>query len=105
MVGQTHGRKATGPTTNELERQGPAAPESRFAILPHRDPGGEGVIDMAGKFEVYQDKRGDFRFRLKAGNGQVIATGEGYKSKKACLNGIESIRKNAPGAALVDETT
>jgi uncharacterized protein YegP (UPF0339 family) len=58
---------------------------------------------MAGKFEVYQDKRGEYRFRLKAGNGQVIATGEGYTTKKACMNGIESIRKNAPGAKLDDQ--
>lgn len=59
---------------------------------------------MAGKFEVYTDKAGKFRFRLKAGNGQVIASGEAYESKKACLNGIESIRKNAPDATLVDQT-
>ena len=59
---------------------------------------------MAGKFEVYKDKSGNFRFRLKASNGQVIATGEGYKTKKSCLNGIESIRKNAPDAALDDQT-
>ncbi len=59
---------------------------------------------MAGKFEVYQDKKGQYRFRLKAGNGQVIATGEGYTTKKACLNGIESIRKNAPDAKLHDQT-
>ena len=57
---------------------------------------------MAGKFEIYQDAKGDYRFRLKAGNGQVIATGQGYKSKTACLNGIESIRKNAPEAKVVD---
>ena len=59
---------------------------------------------MAGKFEVYQDKKKEYRFRLKAGNGQVIATGEGYTTKKACLNGIESIRKNAPDAKLDDQT-
>jgi uncharacterized protein YegP (UPF0339 family) len=59
---------------------------------------------MAGKFEVFTDTAGKYRFRLKAGNGQVIATGQGYESKKACLNGIESIRKNAPGATLVDQT-
>lgn len=59
---------------------------------------------MAGKFELYKDKRGEFRFRLKAGNGQVIATGEGYTTKKACLNGIDSIRKNAPDAKLDDQT-
>ena len=59
---------------------------------------------MAGKFEVYQDKAGKFRFRLKASNGQVIAVGEAYESKKSCLNGIESIRKNAPDAKLDDQT-
>lgn len=59
---------------------------------------------MAGKFEVYQDKRGEYRFRLKASNGQTIATGEGYKTKASCMNGIESIRKNAPDAALDDQT-
>ena len=52
------------------------------------------------KFEVYVDKAGEYRFRLKAANGQVIATGEGYKAKKSCLNGIESIRKNAPDAPI-----
>ncbi|MCB1164103.1 MAG: YegP family protein [Candidatus Krumholzibacteriia bacterium] len=57
---------------------------------------------MAGKFEIYTDKAGEFRFRLKAANGQVIAVGEGYKSKDACLNGIESIKKNAPDAKVVD---
>ena len=55
------------------------------------------------KFEVYADKRGEFRFRLKATNGQIIATGEGYKAKASCLKGIESIRKNAPEAAVVEE--
>ena len=54
------------------------------------------------KFEVYVDKAGEFRFRLKAKNGQIIATGEGYKAKKSCLNGIESIRKNAD-SEIVEE--
>lgn len=53
------------------------------------------------KFEVYTDKAGEFRFRLKARNGEIIATGEGYKAKASCLNGIESIRKNAPDAEVV----
>lgn len=57
---------------------------------------------MAGKFEIYKDGSGEFRFRLKAGNGEVIATGEGYKSKDGCQNGIESIKKNAPEAEIVD---
>lgn len=55
------------------------------------------------KFEVYADKKGEFRFRLKATNGQIIATGEGYKAKASCLNGIESVKKNAPDAEIVKE--
>ena len=55
------------------------------------------------KFEVYVDKAGEFRFRLKAKNGQIIATGEGYKRKDSCLNGIESVRKNAPEAPIEKE--
>ncbi len=50
------------------------------------------------KFEVYQDKKGEYRFRLKSSNGQIIVVGEGYKAKAGCLNGIESIKKNAPEA-------
>jgi hypothetical protein len=59
---------------------------------------------MGGKFEVYQGGKGEFRFRLKAGNGQVTATGEGYRTKKACMNGIASIRKNAGDAIVVDQS-
>lgn len=55
------------------------------------------------KYEVYQDKSGEFRFRLKAKNGEIILTGEGYKAKDSCLNGIESIGKNAPEAETVNE--
>lgn len=54
------------------------------------------------KFEVYTDKAGEFRFRLTAKNGQIIATGEGYKAKAGCLNGVESIKKNAPEAEVVE---
>lgn len=57
---------------------------------------------MAGKFEVYKDAKGEFRFRLKAGNGEIIATSEGYTSKSGCMNGIESVKKNAPEADIVD---
>ncbi len=54
------------------------------------------------KFEVYKDKAGEFRFRLKARNGEIIAVSEGYKAKASCMNGIESVRKNAPEAEIVD---
>lgn len=52
------------------------------------------------KFEVYIDKASEFRFRLKAKNGEIIATSEGYKKIDSCLNGIESVRKNAPEAVV-----
>ena len=52
------------------------------------------------KFEVYTDKAGEFRFRLKARNGEIIAASEGYKAKASCMNGIESVRKNAPEATV-----
>ena len=55
------------------------------------------------KFEIYKDKKGEFRFRLKARNGEIIAAGEGYKTKTSCLKGIESIKKNAPEAKVVKE--
>ena len=55
------------------------------------------------KFEIYADKKGEIRFRLKATNGQIIATGEGYKTKTACLNGVESIRKNVVDAKIEKE--
>ena len=50
---------------------------------------------MAGKFEIYTDKKGEFRFRLKASNGQTILASEGYKAKSSCKRGIESVRKNS----------
>lgn len=59
---------------------------------------------MSGKFELYTDAGGKFRFRLKAGNGEIIAVGEAYESKSGALNGIESVKKNAVDAAVVDQT-
>ena len=59
------------------------------------------VADVTNpKFEMYTDKTGEFRFRLKARNGEVIAASEGYKAKASCLNGIDSVRRNAPDAAV-----
>ena len=55
------------------------------------------------KFEVYTDKAGEFRFRLKASNGEIILASEGYSAKSSCMNGIESVGKNAPEAEIVKE--
>ena len=55
------------------------------------------------KFEVYTDQADDFRSRLKATNGQIIGTGQGYASKAGCLKGIESIKKNSVDAEIIVE--
>jgi uncharacterized protein YegP (UPF0339 family) len=57
---------------------------------------------VAARFEVYKDNKGEYRFRLKAANNEVIAVSEGYTSKSSCLNGIESVKKNAPEAEIVE---
>jgi uncharacterized protein YegP (UPF0339 family) len=53
-------------------------------------------------FEWYTDKTGKYRFRLKAANGEIIAVSEAYASKDGCVNGIESVKKNAPKAKVVE---
>lgn len=54
------------------------------------------------KFKISKDKRGEFRFNLKASNGQTILASEGYKAKASCLNGIESVRKNSQDNSKFD---
>jgi uncharacterized protein YegP (UPF0339 family) len=58
---------------------------------------------MPYKFEVYKDKKGEFRFRFKAPNGENMFSSEGYKQKKSATNAIESIKKNAPNAEVDDQ--
>lgn len=74
------------------------APEANLQDLT-----GEEMEVKHPKFELYEDKAGEFRFRLKARNGEIIAVSEGYKAKASCLNGIESVRKNAAEADIVKE--
>ncbi|MEJ2871363.1 DUF1508 domain-containing protein [Actinomycetospora sp. OC33-EN08] len=57
---------------------------------------------MAGKFEVYEDKSGKFRFRLKASNGQIVASGEAYETRAAAKKGCESVQKAADGAPVTE---
>ena len=59
---------------------------------------------MAGKSEITGDKAGKFRVRFKASNGEIIATSEASESKAGTQNGIASVQKNAPDAAVVDLT-
>ena len=57
---------------------------------------------MAGKFEVYEDKAGKFRFRLKAGNGEIVATGEAYETKASAIRGCEAVQRAAQDAKVVE---
>jgi len=61
-------------------------------------------MERMPKFEIYKDASGQFRFRLKAPNGEIIAVGEAYTTKDACKNGIASVKENAPKAEIVDLT-
>ena len=73
-------------------------------IAPVEDQTVEGFEpEKCPKFEIYTDKAGEFRFRLKARNGQIICAGEGYKQMSGLKNGMESIIKNAPDAEIVKE--
>ncbi len=81
---------------NGCESVAKCAPEANLADLT------EGQDATNPKFELYQDKAGEYRFRLKARNGQIIAVSEGYTAKASCENGIESVRKNADGE-IVEE--
>ncbi|CUX34517.1 MULTISPECIES: YegP family protein [Agrobacterium] len=56
------------------------------------------------KFEIYQDKAGEYRFRFKASNGETMFSSEGYQQKASAIHAIESIKRNAPGADTVDLT-
>ncbi|RII41198.1 DUF1508 domain-containing protein [Galactobacter valiniphilus] len=57
---------------------------------------------MAGKFEVYEDASGKFRFRLKAGNGEVVATGQAYTTREGAVKGTQAVQRAADGASVVD---
>jgi uncharacterized protein YegP (UPF0339 family) len=57
---------------------------------------------MAAKFEIFLDRKKQYRFHLKASNGETIAASQAYDTKAACIKGIKSIQKNAPAAAIID---
>ena len=60
---------------------------------------------MAGKFELKKSKNDKYFFNLHAGNGQIILTSEMYESRASALNGIESVKKNAPDDARYERKT
>ncbi len=91
-------------TTEAACKKGIASVKKNAPIAAVEDQTVEGYkAEKHPKFEIYKDKAGEFRFRLKATNGQIIAIGEGYKAMASCKNGIESVKKNAPEAPIVKE--
>jgi hypothetical protein len=60
---------------------------------------------VAGKFELYKDKKGEFRFRLKSANGEVILASEGYKDRAGALNGVEAVKKGSDLLARFERKT
>jgi len=58
---------------------------------------------MAAQFEIYKNKKGEFRWRLRAKNKQIIASGQAYKTKAGCKKGIEAVRKSSPVATLLED--
>lgn len=97
---------ATSEVYNSMEacKNGVASVQKNAPVAGVENQTVEGyAVEKHPKFEVYQDKAGEYRFRLKATNGQVIATGEGYKALAGCMNGIESVKKNAADATVVVE--
>ena len=85
-------------------KNGVASVKKNSAVAAIEDQTVEGYArEKHPKFVVYLDKAGEFRFRLLATNGQNIAASEGYKSKDSCMNGIASVKKNAPDADVVFE--
>lgn len=96
---------ATSETYNSLDacKNGINSVITNAPEAPVEDQTVEGyATEKNPKFELYADKKGEFRFRLKAKNGQIIVTGEGYKAKAGCKNGIESIKKNVVDAKIVE---
>ena len=91
-------------TTEDACRNGVESVRKNAPVAAVEDQTVEGfAAEKHPKFEVYEDKAGEYRFRLKATNGQIIAVSEGYKAKASCMNGIESVKTNAPEAPVVEE--
>jgi len=91
-------------TTERACRAGIASVQKNVPIAAIEDQTVEGFEKQKHpKFEIYTDKAGEFRFRLKATNGQIIAVSEGYKAMTSCKNGIASVQKNAVDSPIVVE--
>ena len=96
---------ATSEVYNKKDslKRGIASVQANAPVAGIEDQTAEKPVKLPNpKFEIYADKAGKFRFRLKAKNGQIVAVGEAYETKKAVLAGVASVQKNAPGAKIVE---
>ena len=96
---------ATSEVYNKKDslKRGIASVQANAPVAGIEDQTAEKPVKLPNpKFEIYADKAGKFRFRLKAKNGQIVAVGEAYETKKAALAGVASVKKNAPGAKIVE---
>ena len=91
-------------TSEKACKNGIASVQKNAPVANLEDQTVEGFAkEKCPKFEIYVDKAGEFRFRLKATNGQIIAVSEGYTTMVNCKKGIDSVRKNAENSPIVQE--
>ncbi len=91
-------------TTKDACKKGVASVQKNAPIANIENQTVEGyAVEKHPKFEIYLDKAGEYRFRLKATNGEIIAVSEGYKALASCMNGIESVKKNAVDSPIVKQ--
>ena len=91
-------------TTEAACRKGIASVQRNAPVANIEDQTVEGyATEKHPKFELYTDKAGEYRFRLKATNGEIIAVSEGYKAMASCKNGVASVQKNAVDSPIVKE--
>jgi uncharacterized protein YegP (UPF0339 family) len=99
VIGTSQTYKSMDACKNGIE-----SVKTNAAVAGIEDQTKEGFKKLANpKFEVYKDKGGEFRFRLTAKNGQNILASEGYTQLTGCMNGIESVKTNAPASEIVEK--
>ena len=91
-------------TSLDACKNGVASVQKNAPVANFEDQTKEGFEKASNpKFELFKDKKGEYRFRLKDGNGEIILASEGYVSKDGCKNGIASVRKNAADSIIVED--
>jgi uncharacterized protein len=95
---------AASPPANDSTQENDSTPETASNVERANGANSPTPPLTAGRFELFKDRSGAFRFRLKAPNGKIIASSQRYNAKVAAETGVESVKANAPGAPVVDLT-